>query len=55
MNVSEMNWSQVEAYLQHDDRAILPLGSTEQHQHEANEQHQPRVSLEQGAPLDVVH
>jgi len=26
-----MNWMQVEAYLQHDDRAILPLGSTEQH------------------------
>jgi creatinine amidohydrolase len=26
-----MNWSQVEAWLQHDDRAVLPLGSTEQH------------------------
>ncbi|MGH6918583.1 MAG: creatininase family protein [Geminicoccaceae bacterium] len=31
MNVSAMNWSQVEAYLQRDDRVILPLGSTEQH------------------------
>jgi creatinine amidohydrolase len=31
MKVSEMNWSQVEAYLKRDDRAILPLGSTEQH------------------------
>jgi creatinine amidohydrolase len=31
VNVSAMNWSQVEAYLQRDDRAILPLGSTEQH------------------------
>src|SRR5215813_13491014 len=31
MKISEMNWSQVEAYLQHDDRALLPLGSTEQH------------------------
>ena len=31
MKISEMNWLQVEAYLQHDDRAILPLGSTEQH------------------------
>jgi creatinine amidohydrolase len=31
VNVSEMNWSQIEAYLQRDDRAILPLGSTEQH------------------------
>src|SRR5512135_2379206 len=26
-----MNWSQVEDYLRHDDRAVLPLGSTEQH------------------------
>jgi creatinine amidohydrolase len=31
VNVSQMNWSQVEAYLQRDNRAILPLGSTEQH------------------------
>ncbi|MDA8343876.1 MAG: creatininase family protein [Thermaerobacter sp.] len=31
MRISEMNWIQVEAYLQHDDRAVLPLGSTEQH------------------------
>ena len=28
-----MNWMQVEQYLQRDDRAILPLGSTEQHSH----------------------
>ena len=26
-----MNWSQVEDYLARDDRAVLPLGSTEQH------------------------
>lgn len=31
MNVSQMNWIQIEAYLQRDDRAVLPLGSTEQH------------------------
>jgi creatinine amidohydrolase len=31
VKISEMNWNQVEAYLQHDDRAVLPLGSTEQH------------------------
>ena len=31
MRIADMNWMQVEAYLQHDDRAILPLGSTEQH------------------------
>src|SRR6476660_6397580 len=26
-----MNWMQVEEYLKRDDRAVLPLGSTEQH------------------------
>lgn len=31
MTIRDMNWSQVEAYLKNDDRAILPLGSTEQH------------------------
>ncbi|MDQ0392046.1 creatininase family protein [Labrys monachus] len=31
MKISDMNWPQVEEYLKHDDRAILPLGSTEQH------------------------
>ena len=31
MNVSAMNWRQVEACLERDDRAVLPLGSTEQH------------------------
>jgi creatinine amidohydrolase len=31
MRISEMNWMMVEEYLKSDDRAILPLGSTEQH------------------------
>ena len=31
MRISDMNWMQVEAYLENDDRAVLPLGSTEQH------------------------
>jgi creatinine amidohydrolase len=31
MRVIDMNWMQVEEYLKQDDRAILPLGSTEQH------------------------
>ncbi len=31
MKISDMNWMQVEAYLERDDRAIVPLGSTEQH------------------------
>ena len=33
MKIAEMNWSQVEEYLKRDDRAVLPLGSTEQHAH----------------------
>ena len=31
MLISEMTWFQVEAYLKQDDRAVLPIGSTEQH------------------------
>jgi creatinine amidohydrolase len=31
MRVADLNWMQLEAYLEHDDRIALPLGSTEQH------------------------
>jgi creatinine amidohydrolase len=31
VRIADMNWMQVESYLARDDRAILPLGSTEQH------------------------
>jgi creatinine amidohydrolase len=31
MKIADMNWMQVEEYLKHDDRVVLPLGSTEQH------------------------
>ena len=31
MRISDMNWMQVEEYLKQDDRAVVPLGSTEQH------------------------
>jgi creatinine amidohydrolase len=31
MRAAEMNWMQVEDYLRHDDRVVLPIGSTEQH------------------------
>lgn len=31
MRIADMNWMQVESYLQKDDRAVIPLGSTEQH------------------------
>ncbi len=31
MRIRDRNWMQVEEYLKRDDRAVLPLGSTEQH------------------------
>jgi len=31
MKISDMNWMQVEEHLQKDGRAIVPVGSTEQH------------------------
>ena len=31
MRIKDMTWMQVEKYLTHDDRCVLPLGSTEQH------------------------
>ena len=33
VRISDMNWMQVEEYLRHDDRAVLPLGSTGQRSH----------------------
>ena len=31
MRIADLNWMQVEEYLRHDDRIVLPLGPTEQH------------------------
>jgi creatinine amidohydrolase len=31
LRIADMNWMQVEEYLERDDRAVVPLGSTEQH------------------------
>jgi len=31
VRIADMNWMQVEEYLKTDDRAVVPLGSTEQH------------------------
>jgi HSP20 family protein len=28
MRITDMNWMQAEEYLKHDDRAVLPVGST---------------------------
>jgi creatinine amidohydrolase len=56
MQVSQMNWTQVEEYLKHDDRAVLPLGSTEQHAHlslSTDSILAERVSVEAAGPLGV--
>jgi creatinine amidohydrolase len=31
MRIADMNWMQVEKYLENDNRCVLPVGSTEQH------------------------
>ncbi|MCB0030847.1 MAG: creatininase family protein [Anaerolineales bacterium] len=54
--ISEMNWPQVEAYLQQDDRAVLPLGSTEQHAYlslSVDSILSSRLAAEGAAPLGV--
>jgi creatinine amidohydrolase len=56
VKISEMNWSQVERYLKSDDRAVLPLGSTEQHAGlslSVDSILSERVALEAAEPLGV--
>ncbi len=54
--IGALNWSQVEAYLETDDRCILPLGSTEQHAGlslSVDSILSERVASEAAAPLRV--
>ena len=56
MQISQMNWMQVEAYLQQDDRAVIPLGSTEQHSYlslSVDSILAERVAVEAAEPLGV--
>lgn len=56
VKISEMNWFAVEAYLRTDDRAIIPLGSTEQHAFLSNSVDSilaERVAVEAAAPLAI--
>ena len=56
MNISEMNWPQVEEYLKTDDRAVVPLGCTEQHAYlslSVDSILAERVAQEAAAPLGV--
>ncbi len=56
MNIFDMNWLQVESYLKDDDRAVLPLGSTEQHAYLSlcvDNILAERVALEAAEPIGV--
>jgi creatinine amidohydrolase len=56
VHVRELNWMQLEEYLERDDRVVLPLGSTEQHAYlslETDNILAERVSVEAAEPLGV--
>ncbi len=56
MKVAEANWFQIEDYLKRDDRAIVPLGSTEQHAHlslSVDSILAEKVALDSAGPLGV--
>lgn len=56
MRIADMNWMQVEAYLAHDDRAVLPIGSTEQHAYlslEVDSILSERVAVDAAEPLGI--
>lgn len=56
MRVAEMNWMQVRDQAARDDRAVLPLGSTEQHAYlslAVDAILSERVAIEAAAPLAV--
>ena len=57
MRIRDCNWMQVEEYLRHDDRVVLPIGSTEQHGYlslETDNILAERVSAEAAEPLGVL-
>jgi creatinine amidohydrolase len=56
LRIRDLNWMQLEHYLEHDDRIVLPLGSTEQHGYlslETDNILAERVSVEAAEPLGV--
>jgi creatinine amidohydrolase len=56
MRIYQRNWMQVEEGLRHEDRAVLPLGSTEQHAHLSlgtDAILAERVAVEAAEPLGV--
>ncbi len=56
MKIADMNWMQVDNYLQDDDRCVLPLGSVEQHAYlslATDALLAERVALDAAEPLGV--
>ncbi|MCU0513814.1 MAG: creatininase family protein [Anaerolineae bacterium] len=56
MRITDMNWMQVEAYLKQDDRAVLPVGCTEQHAYlslSVDSLLAEKVALEAAEPLHI--
>ena len=56
MRIQDCHWLQIEQYLQHDDRVVLPLGSIEQHGYLSLAVDQilsERVAVEAAEPLGV--
>jgi creatinine amidohydrolase len=57
VRIAERNWMQVEEYLAHDDRVVLPVGSTEQHAYlslATDSILAERVAVEAAEPLGVL-
>jgi creatinine amidohydrolase len=56
MRIADCNWMQIERYLEHDDRVVLPLGSVEQHGYlslAVDAILSERVAVEAAEPLGV--
>jgi creatinine amidohydrolase len=56
VRLADRNWLQVEEYLAHDDRVVLPIGSTEQHAYlslATDSILAERVAVEASEPLGV--
>jgi creatinine amidohydrolase len=56
MRIRDLNWMQVEEYLENDDRIVLPVGSTEQHAYlslETDNILAERASVDAAEPLGV--
>jgi creatinine amidohydrolase len=56
MRLADLNWMQVASIVEHDDRALLPIGSTEQHAYlslATDSTLAERVALEAARPLGL--